>query len=50
LPVEAALQSTSLSGREILTRVISRVTSMQPALVREPFHRPGWVFEEKYDG
>jgi hypothetical protein len=23
---------------------------MQPSLVREPFHRPGWVYEEKYDG
>ena len=23
---------------------------MLATLVREPFHRPGWVFEEKYDG
>jgi bifunctional non-homologous end joining protein LigD len=23
---------------------------MQPTLVREPFHRPGWIYEEKYDG
>jgi bifunctional non-homologous end joining protein LigD len=23
---------------------------MHPTLVREPFHRDGWVFEEKYDG
>ena len=23
---------------------------MQPTLVREPFHRPGWVYEEKIDG
>jgi ATP-dependent DNA ligase len=23
---------------------------MAPALVREPFHRPGWVYEEKVDG
>jgi hypothetical protein len=30
--------------------VVSRVTSMQPTLVREPFHRPAWVYEEKYDG
>lgn len=22
---------------------------MQPTLVREPFHRDGWVYEEKYD-
>jgi bifunctional non-homologous end joining protein LigD len=23
---------------------------MHPTLVREPFHRPGWVFERKEDG
>jgi bifunctional non-homologous end joining protein LigD len=23
---------------------------MQPTLVRAPFHRPGWVYEEKVDG
>jgi bifunctional non-homologous end joining protein LigD len=23
---------------------------MQPTLVRAPFHRPGWIYEEKYDG
>jgi bifunctional non-homologous end joining protein LigD len=23
---------------------------MLATLVREPFHRPGWVYEEKYDG
>jgi bifunctional non-homologous end joining protein LigD len=23
---------------------------MQPTLVRDPFHRPGWIYEEKYDG
>src|SRR5688500_8713946 len=23
---------------------------MAATLVREPFHRPGWVYEEKYDG
>jgi bifunctional non-homologous end joining protein LigD len=23
---------------------------MAPTLVREPFHREGWVFEEKVDG
>src|SRR5262249_19242255 len=23
---------------------------MQPTLVREPFHRSGWIYEEKYDG
>jgi hypothetical protein len=23
---------------------------MDPTLVREPFHRDGWVYEEKYEG
>ena len=23
---------------------------MAPTLVREPFHRPGWIYEEKVDG
>jgi len=23
---------------------------MQPTLVRQPFHRAGWIWEEKYDG
>lgn len=26
------------------------VALMQPALVAQPFHRDGWVYEEKYDG
>ena len=26
------------------------VTLMQPTLVARPFHRPGWIYEEKYDG
>ena len=30
--------------------VIPRYTPMAPALVRAPFHRPGWVYEEKVDG
>ncbi len=30
--------------------VLPFVTPMQPTLVREPFHRDGWVYEEKYDG
>ena len=25
-------------------------TPMAPTLVREPFHRDGWVYEEKVDG
>ncbi len=27
-----------------------RVRPMLATLVREPFHHPGWVYEEKYDG
>lgn len=27
-----------------------RVQPMLATLVEEPFHRPGWVYEEKYDG
>jgi ATP-dependent DNA ligase len=23
---------------------------MHPTLVAQPFHREGWVYEEKYDG
>jgi hypothetical protein len=23
---------------------------MQPTLIATPFHRPGWVYEEKVDG
>jgi bifunctional non-homologous end joining protein LigD len=26
------------------------VNLMQPTLVSKPFHREGWIFEEKYDG
>ena len=30
--------------------VLSQYTPMAPTLVREPFHRDGWVYEEKVDG
>ena len=30
--------------------MIPSYTPMAPALVRAPFHRPGWVYEEKVDG
>ena len=30
--------------------MIPRYTPMAPTLVREPFHRDGWVYEEKVDG
>ncbi len=31
-------------------RIPFRADPMLPTLVKEPFHRPGWVYEEKYDG
>jgi len=31
-------------------RIPFRVHPMLATLVHEPFHRPGWVYEEKYDG
>ena len=30
--------------------MLSDYTPMAPTLVREPFHRSGWVYEEKIDG
>jgi hypothetical protein len=44
------LACAALVARVILALVVSRVTCTQPTLVREPFHRPGWVYEENYDG
>jgi bifunctional non-homologous end joining protein LigD len=26
------------------------ITAVPPTLVSKPFHREGWVYEEKYDG
>src|SRR5579883_897870 len=31
-------------------RIPFRVSPMLATLVRKPFHTPGWVYEEKYDG
>jgi len=28
----------------------SDITLMHPTLIASPFHREGWVYEEKYDG
>jgi bifunctional non-homologous end joining protein LigD len=35
------------SGKD---RISFRVTPMLATLVRKPFHTPGWIYEEKYDG
>src|SRR5260370_42048726 len=31
-------------------RIPFRVTPMLATLIRKPFHKPGWIYEEKYDG
>ena len=31
-------------------RIPFRVVPMLATLVRKPFHKPGWIYEEKYDG
>jgi len=31
-------------------RIPFRVAPMLATLVRKPFHQPGWIYEEKYDG
>jgi bifunctional non-homologous end joining protein LigD len=31
-------------------RIPFRATPMLATLVRKPFHKPGWIYEEKYDG
>ena len=30
--------------------MLSNYTPMAPTLVRAPFHREGWIYEEKVDG
>jgi hypothetical protein len=30
--------------------LLPQFTPMAPTLIREPFHRDGWVYEEKVDG
>ena len=32
------------------TRIPFRIRPMLATLVEKPFHKPGWVYEEKYDG
>src|SRR5260370_16731113 len=34
----------------ILVEVIPTIRIMHPTLVSRPFHREGWVYEEKVDG
>ena len=39
-----------LTLRAYLSAVLPRIPPMLATLVPEPFHRDGWVFEEKVDG
>lgn len=41
----------TLSGNgSRMDRIPFRVSPMLPTLVRQPFDKPGWIYEEKYDG
>ena len=42
--------SHRLDRKATISSVITHYTPMAPTLVRAPFHRPGWVYEEKVDG
>src|SRR6266850_8001377 len=37
-------------GSGIKSVTLPQYSPMQPTLVPEPFHRPGWIYEEKVDG
>jgi bifunctional non-homologous end joining protein LigD len=39
-----------LDGKATISSVICHYTPMAPTLVREPFRREGWIYEEKVDG
>src|SRR5712692_9267100 len=45
-----AQQSQYQSSYKAVDRIPSRVRPMLTTLVPEPFHKRGWVYEEKYDG
>src|SRR6202166_3046283 len=47
LPPEAGLP---LPPIPLSDQIPFRAQPMLATLVREPFHKPGWVYEEKYDG
>ena len=41
------------NGARRMVKIITRIphsVHMAPALVPEPFHRDGWVYEEKVEG
>src|SRR5688572_29121447 len=37
-------------ARDLLPVTSARPSLIHPTAVREPFHRDGWLYEEKYDG
>jgi bifunctional non-homologous end joining protein LigD len=41
---------SSRSSIPLSDQIPFRAQPMLATLVREPFHKPGWVYEEKYDG
>ena len=43
--VDGLIQCSAVPSRDLPT-----ISPMHPTLVPEPFHRAGWVYEEKYDG
>jgi ATP-dependent DNA ligase len=50
LGVARALRSVAASAIVGGVALPTSLRPMQPELAPEPFHRPGWVYEEKYDG
>jgi bifunctional non-homologous end joining protein LigD len=50
--ITACFASFPLEHRQpiVIDRIPIRARPMLALLVPAPFHRPGWVFEEKYDG
>ena len=45
-----AAKAVRKSPATATARVPFRASPMLATLVSEPFHRPGWIYEEKYDG
>lgn len=45
-----SVSARARTGRAVSDRIPFRVRPMLATLVHEPFHYPGWVYEEKYDG
>ncbi len=44
-------ETTAAAGERFLKdRIPFRIQPMLATLVKTPFHEPGWVYEEKYDG